>query len=36
MPGVQVGILGGTGPLGRGLALRLSRAGADVVVGSRD
>jgi NADPH-dependent F420 reductase len=33
---MQVGILGGTGPLGRGLALRLAHAGAAVVVGSRD
>jgi len=33
---VRVGILGGTGPLGRGLALRLSASGADVTIGSRD
>jgi NADPH-dependent F420 reductase len=33
---VRVGILGGTGPLGRGLALRLAAAGAEVVLGSRD
>jgi 8-hydroxy-5-deazaflavin:NADPH oxidoreductase len=32
---VRVGILGGTGPLGRGLALRLAAAGTDVVIGSR-
>ena len=32
---VRVGILGGTGPLGRGLALRLADAGTEVVVGSR-
>jgi len=31
-----VGVLGGTGPQGRGLALRLSRAGQPVLVGSRD
>lgn len=31
-----IGILGGTGPLGRGLAARWTRAGHDVVVGSRD
>lgn len=31
-----VGILGGTGPLGRGLALRLADAGVSVTVGSRD
>jgi 8-hydroxy-5-deazaflavin:NADPH oxidoreductase len=33
---VQIGILGGTGPLGRGLALRLAAAGASVTLGSRD
>jgi len=33
---VNVGILGGTGPLGRGLALRLAAAGTAVTVGSRD
>ena len=33
---VTVGILGGTGPAGRGLARRLALAGHDVVVGSRD
>ena len=33
---MRVGILGGTGPLGRGLALRLAASGSDVVVGSRD
>ena len=33
---VRVGILGGTGPLGRGLALRLAAAGSEVVIGSRD
>ena len=31
-----VGILGGTGPAGRGVALRLASAGYDVVIGSRD
>ncbi len=31
----RVGILGGTGPLGRGLALRFAEAGHGVVVGSR-
>ncbi len=31
-----VGILGGTGPAGRGVALRLASAGHDVVIGSRD
>ncbi|MGI8696748.1 MAG: NADPH-dependent F420 reductase [Mycobacteriales bacterium] len=34
-PGV-IGVLGGTGPQGRGLALRLALAGHTVVVGSRD
>jgi NADPH-dependent F420 reductase len=33
---VHVGILGGTGPAGRGLAARLSSSGVDVTVGSRD
>jgi NADPH-dependent F420 reductase len=33
---VTVGILGGTGRLGRGLAYRLARAGQRVLVGSRD
>jgi NADPH-dependent F420 reductase len=33
---MQIGILGGTGPAGRGLALRLAAAGDVVVVGSRD
>lgn len=33
---MRVGILGGTGPAGRGLALRLVAAGIDVVIGSRD
>ncbi len=35
LPG-SVGILGGTGPAGRGLALRLAAAGIAVVIGSRD
>ena len=33
---MHVGILGGTGPLGRGLGLRLAHAGASVTIGSRD
>lgn len=33
--GLTVGILGGTGPQGRGLAYRLARAGQPVVIGSR-
>ena len=32
---MHVGILGGTGPLGRGLGLRLAAAGASVTIGSR-
>jgi hypothetical protein len=31
-----VGLIGGTGPLGRGLALRLAAAGIEVHLGSRD
>ena len=31
-----VGILGGTGPAGRGVAVRLAAGGHDVLVGSRD
>lgn len=31
-----IGILGGTGPAGRGVAIRLANAGCDVVLGSRD
>ncbi|MGD0320793.1 MAG: NADPH-dependent F420 reductase [Acidimicrobiales bacterium] len=33
---MHVGILGGTGPLGRGLALRLADAGVEISLGSRD
>lgn len=33
---MRIGILGGTGPEGRGLALRLSQAGYPVTIGSRD
>jgi NADPH-dependent F420 reductase len=32
---VEVGIFGGTGPAGRGLAVRLAAAGVPVVIGSR-
>lgn len=32
----SIGVLGGTGPLGRGLGLRLAQAGHVVVLGSRD
>lgn len=35
LPFVHVGIIGGTGPAGMGLALRLAAAGAQVTVGSR-
>ena len=34
--GVHVGILGGTGPAGRGVAVRLAEAGVRVTIGSRD
>ncbi|WP_103883759.1 NADPH-dependent F420 reductase [Actinacidiphila yanglinensis] len=34
--GMTVGVLGGTGDQGRGLAYRLGRAGQSVVIGSRD
>jgi len=33
---VKVGIIGGTGPAGRALAVRLAASGATVVLGSRD
>jgi hypothetical protein len=33
---VKVAILGGTGPFGRALAVRLAEAGDEVVIGSRD
>lgn len=33
---MSIAIVGGTGPQGRGLALRLAEAGVDVVLGSRD
>ncbi len=36
MPTSPIAILGGTGPQGRGLALRFAAAGHDVVLGSRD
>ncbi len=32
----RIAIVGGTGPEGRGLALRLAMAGHDVIIGSRD
>jgi 8-hydroxy-5-deazaflavin:NADPH oxidoreductase len=33
--GLTVGVLGGTGPQGKGLALRWARAGVKVIIGSR-
>jgi NADPH-dependent F420 reductase len=33
---MQIGVLGGTGPQGRGIAVRLAAAGHRVVLGSRD
>lgn len=36
MTAATLGFLGGTGPQGRGLALRLARAGHPVLLGSRD
>ncbi len=36
MAGMTVAVLGGTGPQGRGLGVRLARAGITVVLGSRD
>jgi predicted dinucleotide-binding enzyme len=33
---MRIGILGGTGPAGRGLSVRLAAAGDEVVIGSRD
>jgi NADPH-dependent F420 reductase len=33
---VHVGILGGTGPAGRGVAVRLAQAGIEVTLGSRE
>ncbi|MGH3762316.1 NAD(P)-binding domain-containing protein, partial [Actinophytocola sp.] len=35
MTKLTVGVFGGTGPQGKGLALRWARAGIDVVLGSR-
>ncbi|SHE69845.1 hypothetical protein SAMN02745225_01364 [Ferrithrix thermotolerans DSM 19514] len=32
----SIGVIGGTGPLGRGLSIRLAMSGRDVTVGSRD
>jgi len=33
---MRIGIIGGTGPAGRGLAVRSAAAGHDVIIGSRD
>ena len=33
---MRVGVVGGTGPFGKALAIRLHEAGLDVVIGSRD
>jgi NADPH-dependent F420 reductase len=33
---MKIAILGGTGPQGKGLALRFAKAGVDVVIGSRN
>lgn len=35
MSGLVVGVLGGTGPQGKGLAYRLAKAGQKVIIGSR-
>ena len=34
--GMRIGVLGGTGPAGQGMATRLAAGGHDVVLGSRD
>lgn len=34
--GMTIGVVGGTGPAGRGLVLRLAHAGYDVLLGSRE
>jgi NADPH-dependent F420 reductase len=33
---MRIGVLGGTGPAGQGIAIRLADAGHEVIVGSRD
>ena len=33
---MRIGVLGGTGPAGQGLAARLAAVGHDVILGSRD
>jgi NADPH-dependent F420 reductase len=34
--GMRIGVIGGTGPAGQGIAVRLAATGHDVVIGSRD
>ena len=34
--GMSIGLIGGTGPEGKGLAVRFALAGYDIVIGSRD
>src|SRR5437764_13313032 len=34
--GMRIGVIGGTGPAGQGIAVRLAASGHDVVLGSRD
>jgi len=36
LSGMEIGVLGATGPAGRGLAARFADAGFDVIIGSRD
>jgi len=36
LEGMELGIIGGTGPAGRGLAVRAAAAGHRVIIGSRD
>ena len=36
LQGLRIGVIGGTGPQGRGLATQWLKAGADVAIGSRD
>lgn len=36
LPTMEIGVLGATGPAGRGIAARLASVGHDVVAGSRD
>ena len=36
LAGMRIGLIGGTGKEGRGLALRWARAGHEILIGSRD